>query len=163
MKRQRRWKLVREACVGTWWFGPHPSLGLLFCSVECTGHLQGCEIFHLAICHFHPPKWHIEALMAKDRVIFVCLLLLKKRPIHILIKFTLNISLIFSTPGFLDFFFPSCKTGPGKTFPGPILSGYFDLCTFEEHAWGMEAYRSGFGDDKKQNLNAKLESCLLPK
>lgn len=34
----------------------HGSLTLLVCGVLCTECLRRCEIFHLAVCHFRPPK-----------------------------------------------------------------------------------------------------------
>lgn len=74
------------------WSLPLGCLRWLVDSAQCTGGLQGCEIFHLAVCHSRPPRVtlphtrpevHTEALLERTGRVFVCLLLLKKSPIHI--------------------------------------------------------------------------------
>lgn len=35
---------------------PHGSLRRPGCSVWCTGCFRSCEIFHLSVCHFRPPR-----------------------------------------------------------------------------------------------------------
>ena len=81
-----------------------------------------------------------------------CLLLLEKRPIHILI------TNIFHT--WIFNFSPPWRKSQKQLFLGQY---YFDwLGILEEYTWSIRTYMSGFGGDRKQNLSATLDSVCFP-
>lgn len=81
-----------------------------------------------------------------------CLLLLKKRPIHIPIVNILH-TWIFNFP-------PPWRQSQKQLFLGQY---YFDwLGILEEYTWSIGAYASSFGGDRKQSLSATLDPVCFP-